>query len=114
MRASNLVKAAYGLLLLALITGCGNSAESACESACEYTNRCAEGSADCGEDSAEMKECVDAMEDVSGDCQDALAEFYECVNDIDSCSQEELTSECGGEVGDVIEDCSGEAPLGAE
>lgn len=115
MSVTNLVKVTYGLLLLALVTGCGNSAESACEAVCEYSNRCFDGaSLDCDEDSAEMKDCVRELEEVSDDCQSAVADFYVCVNDTDSCSDEELASECGGELGDVIEDCAGEDPLGSD
>jgi hypothetical protein len=80
---------------------------------CEAENNCAEDlegeTYDCSEDSEDMKACVSAVEELSGGCQDAFADFYECAADVDSCESNELASECGEEVGELIEECSDES-----
>lgn len=94
------------LLALALLPGCGSSAQSVCSDVCECVG--------CSEN--EEQDCVDAVEDQQqeaeaegcGDQVSALVDCYgselECrdgdVIDVDGCdSEEEAVSDCSGGLG---------------
>jgi outer membrane lipoprotein-sorting protein len=109
MRAPKLFRAFFGIFAVVLLAGCGSDPEDTCEDLCEYASRCSDVEVSCTQ--TDKDQCVSQLEDLSSSCQSAVGDFYGCVNDVDSCSDEELQSECGSELGDVIEECAGEDPL---
>jgi hypothetical protein len=90
-------------LLLAL-SGCGRDTEDTCKSACEFSKRCDDSqSFDCSDDSAQIKKCVQELENRDEDCEDALGEFLDCMDSAGTCTEE--TTSCGDEGSEMREQC---------